>query len=88
MSYLRDLFCIFSLILIKINHIILLKHTLVFCTFAGLILENKGMRAVEPKKGQESPVKRHNCRFLPLIFPNLGYLERYIPINSMCFWSF
>ena len=36
---------------------------------AGFILENKGMRAVLTKKGQESPVKGHNCGFLLLIFP-------------------
>ena len=40
------------------------------------------------KKGQESPVKGHNYGFLPLIFPNLGHLECYIPLNSMRFWSF
>ena len=40
------------------------------------------------KKGQESPVKGYNCRFLPLIFPNLWHLKRYTPLNGMCFWSF
>ena len=39
------------------------------------------------KKGQESPVKGCNCEFL-LIVPNLGHLERYTPLNGMCFWSF
>ena len=28
------------------------------------------------KKGQESPVKGHTFGFLPLIFANLGHLER------------
>ena len=40
------------------------------------------------RKGQESPVNRHNCGFLPLIFSNLGHLECYTPLNCMCFWSF
>ena len=46
------------------------------------------MRVVYPKKGQESPVEGHNRGFLPLIFPNLGQLERYTPLSGMCFWSF
>ena len=41
----------------------------------GFILENKGMREV----------KRHNFGFSPLIFPSLGHLERYTPLNSMYF---
>lgn len=40
------------------------------------------------KKGQESPAKRHSCGFLPLIYPNLGHLERHSSINGTCFWSF
>ena len=40
------------------------------------------------KKGQESPVKGHNCGFLPLILPNLGHLEHCTPLNDMYFWSF
>ena len=31
------------------------------------------------KKGQESLVKGHSFGFLPLIFANLGHLERYTP---------
>ena len=34
----------------------------------------------DKKNGQESPVKGHNCGFLPLIFPNLGHLERCNPL--------
>ena len=32
--------------------------------------------------------KRVYLCILPLIFPNLGHLERYNPLNNMCFWSF
>ena len=28
------------------------------------------------QKGQERPAMGHNCGFAPLIFPNLGHLER------------
>ena len=37
-----------------------------------LILENKGMRAVLPKKGKKSPVKGHSYGFLPHIYSHLG----------------
>ena len=48
---------------------------------------NKGM-CILNKKGQKNPVKGHNEGFLLLIFPNLGHLEYYFPLNGMCFWSF
>ena len=34
------------------------------------------------RKGEEVPIKGHNYGF-PLIFPNLGQLECYIPLNGM-----
>ena len=39
-------------------------------------------------KVQERPVKGYNYEFLPLIFQNLGNLERYIPLNNMFFGAF
>ena len=38
------------------------------------------------KKGQESPVKEQNCRFLPVIFANTGHLERCTPLNDVFFF--
>ena len=40
------------------------------------------------KKEEESSAKGHMCGFLPLVFPNLGHLERYTPLDGMCFCSF
>ena len=39
-------------------------------------------------KRERSPIKGHNSGFLPLIFPNLGHLECYTPVDNMHFWSF
>ena len=39
-------------------------------------------------KRQVIPVKRHKCGSVPLLFPNSGDLERYNPLNGMCFLSF
>ena len=35
------------------------------------------------KKGQESPVKGHNCGFLPLIFPSLRHLEQPVSLEFL-----
>ena len=43
----------------------------------------KGHACGITQKGQKGPVKGHNCGFLPLIFPKLGHLYRYTPLNSM-----
>ena len=46
---------------------------------AVLILEIKARQrhgCGVTKKGQVSLVKGHDCRFLPIIFPNIGHLER------------
>ena len=43
------------------------------------------MSFLKTKKGLKIPVKGHNHKFLPLIFLNLGHLERHIPLNDMWF---
>ena len=38
----------------------------------------------DQKRQVNLTVKGCNCASVSLIFPNLGHLESYIPINSMC----
>ena len=40
------------------------------------------------EKEQKYQVKGENYGFLPHIFPNLGHLECYTPLNVMCIWRF
>ena len=39
------------------------------------------------KIGQERPVKGHHYGFFRLIFPNLGYLERYTSLYACFFFE-
>ena len=52
-----------------------------------IILENKRRCVCGRIPNQKRPRKSSkmaDCRFLPLIFSNIGHLECYIPLNSMC----
>ena len=68
------------------------KNLISTCDFledAGLILENKSMLAVKPKRARKS-IKKAVKIFLPLIFPNSRYLETLLPLplNGICIWRF
>lgn len=49
----------------------------------GILCDHLQNSAWKVQEGQESSLNGHNCALLPLILPNLGYLERYTPLNVL-----
>ena len=81
------------IIVVNIPHtghklLIALIQKTIFLLGQGLFQETRYACGITKKVQERSPVKGYSCEFLPLIFAKLGSLERYTPLNCICFWSF